>query len=244
MSLLALALTAAAGTCTEIDAGDVLMIPPPAVIVLGERPGLAPDGPRAARVVRRLADVAPVTLALEALPPATQPTLDAYAEGGVPTERLADSLEWERRVGLPWRPYSGLVTAALHDVSVVAVGAPPEPPPAGTQVPVASQYVDILADGLGRHAMPLALEADYLQLASWRDHRIAAASLGAWDGRGYLVIVTHRARVEGGFGVSWQAALQSEAPVHAFTLAWGGEPPCYPGDQVWKESLLEKWLGP
>jgi hypothetical protein len=34
--------------------------------------------------------------------------------------------------------------------------------------------------------------------------------------------------------------LATEKAVHGFVLAWGGEPPCYMGDRVWKESLWEK----
>ena len=30
------------------------------------------------------------------------------------------------------------------------------------------------------------------------------------------------------------------AAVHGFVLAWGGDPPCYRGDRLWKQSLWEK----
>jgi len=243
LTLSTLTAIASAGTCTAIDASDILAVPPPAVIVLGERPGDSLDGKRAARLVHRLSAAGPVTLALEALPVAAQPTLDQYAAGDIETERLADRLDWQNTVAFPYRPYAGLVTAAVDGVHVVAASAPPETPPADAQIALAPGYLSVLRDGLGGHDLPLPLEARYARTAAWRDVRIATAGITAWDDRGYLVIVTHRARVEGGFGVPWQASLLTRAPVHAFTLAWGGDPPCYSGDRVWRETLMERLLG-
>jgi len=90
------------------------------------------------------------------------------------------------------------------------------------------------------HEMPLAMQSRFVRSMAWLDHQIAETALGAWDGQGYLVILVGREHVEGGKGVAWQAGLATREAVHGFVLAWGGEPPCYMGDRMWKESLWEK----
>lgn len=243
MTLL-LALSAAfAGTCTEIDAGDVLSVPPPAVIVLGERPGVGRDDRRATRIARQLRNIAPVTVALETAPQALQPVLDRYGSGDIATEHLEEELDWELETGLPYGPYSGLLTGAVDDLNVVAVGSRSWHPPSTIDVPVSPAYLDVLRDTMGAGEMPRAAESDFLQFVAWRDHELARRSLASWDGRGYLVILTHRNRIEGGFGVPWQLGGQTEATVASFVLGWGEEPPCYDGDRVWKETFLEKLFG-
>ena len=62
---------------------------------------------------------------------------------------------------------------------------------------------------------------------------------GGLISKGYLVVVVGRGHVEGSLGVPWQIARMTTAPVHAFTLAWGGDPPCYRGDKVWRPSVDE-----
>ena len=238
---LALALTSAmAQTCTEIDGGDILAVPPPAVIVLGERPGVKKDGRRAGRVVRQLGVVAPVTVAVEQVDMSRQPTLDRYAAGEIDTEALDVELEWEDMTRLPYAAAEPVVTSSLNGADVVAIGSETWARPADAEVPVSPAYLDILRDTMGAGDMPRAREGRFLQYVAWRDNTLAKRAIEAWDGRGYLVIVTHRNRVEGGLGVAWQAEGLTDATVDSFVLAWGGEPPCYDGDQVWKETLWEK----
>ena len=81
-----------------------------------------------------------------------------------------------------------------------------------------------------RRKLPLQLELGPDQLGE---------RLDGWNGEGYLVVVTNRTRVEGGKGVPWQIDMELEQPVHSFVLAWGVEPPCYAGDQVWKPGFFE-----
>ena len=70
---------AAPNTCVPIDASDILEIPPPAVIVLGERHGMQPDLRRAERITKGLQRAAPVTIALEAIHQKHQVVLDNFA---------------------------------------------------------------------------------------------------------------------------------------------------------------------
>lgn len=233
----------AGGTCTEIDAGDILAVPPPAVIVLGERPGVPRDGRRAGRLVKKLGRVAPVTVALETVPRALQPVLDQYARGEIDTDDLDDALSWDEVVGLPYRSYNTLVTASVDDAGVSAIGMRNYSPPRSIDIPVPAEYLEILRDGMGQGLMPRVAEGAYLRFVAWRDHALAERALSAWDGRGYLVVVTHRARIEGGYGVPWQLAGLTDAPVEPFVLAWGIEPPCYAGDRVWDESVWESVFG-
>jgi hypothetical protein len=230
----------AAFACEPISAGDILAVPPPAVIVLGARPGHPTDLGRAARLVRGLSAAAPVTLALDAVPGDAQPVLDRYLAGELETDALADALAWEQRSPWPWPRYAPLVGAAVDGAKVVAAGVEPQAAPAYAEFPVPGTYTPLLRDSMGDHPMPLALESAYLRAAAWRDRRIASIASGAWSGDGYLVVVAHRAAVEGGVGVGWQMGVVTDKPVHTFVLAWADEPVCADADRVWRESLLEK----
>jgi hypothetical protein len=243
MTLLLALATAWAGTCTEIDAGDILAVTPPAVIVLGERPGVARDGRRARRVVRKLNAIAPTTLAIEVIDETLQPTLDRYSRGEIPTERLDVQLEWEQRVGLPYSAYSPVLTSAVDGVKVVGIGSDTWNPPEDMNVPVSPAYLEVLRDTMGTGFMPRAAEGPFLRFVSWRDHELARRSLEAWNGSGYLVILSHRSRIEGGYGIPFQLHGLTDANIDSFVLAWGGEPPCYDGDKVWSESVWEQIFG-
>ena len=156
---------------------------------------------------------------------------------------MESRLDWQTDVALPFSAYTSLVTASLHDATVVAIGSPTWTPPSDINIPISTAYLDVLRDGMGAGEMPRAAEGDYLRFVAWRDHVLAQRAVEAWDGAGYLVVVTHRARIEGGYGIPWQMASLTQAPVESFVLAWGVEPPCYEGDRVWSEGLLEKIFG-
>jgi len=226
--------------CETIGMDDVLAVAPPAVIVLGERHGTQPDLYRATRVVRKLSRRFPTTLALQAVQQTQQPILDRYARGELEPADLPDALRWEETWGFPWEPYRRLVTASDWGVQVVGVGEADEAAPTDVDFPVPGGYMPILRDAMAGHEMPLAMEARFVRTMAWSDHQMSQAALDAWDGRGYLVILVGREHVEGGKGVAWQAGLAVDDTVQAFVLAWGGEPSCYAGDRVWKESLWEK----
>lgn len=225
------------GRCELIGFSDVTDVEAPAVIVLGERHGTQPDLARAGRVVRALADRAPVTLALEAVHEQYQSVLDDYAAGNLETDALPERLSWEHSWGFPWRPYEPLVTAARHDVKVVAAGTDLGPAPAGREYPVPAGYMTILGDAMAGHEVPPEQQERFVRSMAWRDFRLAENAVGGWDGEGYLVVVVGRGHVEGGKGTPWQLAQLTDKPVHAFVLAWA-EPPCYPGDKVWKKGIF------
>ena len=124
-------------------------------------------------------------------------------------------------------------------MTVVAAGLDLGKRPEGRTTPIPNGYINILRDAFGEHEMPIELESQFVQSMAWRDFGIAEAAITGWDQKGYLVILTGRGHVEGGKGVQWQAQRMVSVPVHGFTLAWAS-PPCYPGDRVWKMSLLER----
>jgi hypothetical protein len=228
-----------AGTCETIGFTDVVEVAAPAVIVLGERHGTQPDLARATRVVNTLATNGKVTLALEAVHTKYQPVLDAYASGSMEPEELRTQLEWEQSWGFPWAPYERLVTAAAQGIRVVAAGVTLGPAPADApDFPVPAGYYALLSGAMAGHEVPVEKQGDFVRSMAWRDYAITDAAIDAWDGEGYLVVLTGRGHVEGGKGVTWQADQRVEAPVYGFVLAWGGEPPCHPGDKVWKKGFF------
>ena len=230
---------AAPNTCVPIDASDILEIPPPAVIVLGERHGMQPDLRRAERITKGLQRAAPVTIALEAIHQKHQVVLDNFAANKLEPSALESHFDWQNTWGFPYAPYAPLVTAAERDMTVVAAGLDLGKRPEGRTTPIPNGYINILRDAFGEHEMPIELESQFVQSMAWRDFGIAEAAITGWDQKGYLVILTGRGHVEGGKGVQWQAQRMVSVPVHGFTLAWAS-PPCYPGDRVWKMSLLER----
>ncbi|MBW1877501.1 MAG: ChaN family lipoprotein [Deltaproteobacteria bacterium] len=230
----------AAWECESVGMGDVLSVVPPAVIVLGERHGTQPDLRRATRIVKNLSRHAPTTLALEAVRHEQQPVLDRYAKGEVEAVDLPEALHWDEGGGFPYEPYRGLVSAADYGVRVVGVGREDNAAPNDVDFPVPAGYMPILRDAMAGHEMPLAMQSRFVRTMAWLDYQMAESAVEAWDGRGYLVIVVGRGHVEGGKGVAWQAGLAVEEAVHGFVLAWGGDPPCYRGDRLWKQSLWEK----
>jgi uncharacterized iron-regulated protein len=235
-----IAAAALAQECERIGLGDVLAVPPPAVIVLGERHGTQPDLRRADQVVFRLSQSGhPVTVGLEAVHHEYQRVLDEYAQAAMDPGDLPHLLEWDDKWGFPFRPYQPLVTAALHDATVVAAGLDLGPQPEGQTLNLPPNYIDLLRDAMAGHEMPVEMESRFVQSMAWRDFRIAELSINGWDGDGYLVIVAGRGHVEGGKGTAWQAQQMVDAPVHSFVLAWA-DSPCYPGDKVWRPTLWER----
>lgn len=224
----------AAPQCENIRFRDIVSIPAPAVIVLGERHGHQPDLRRADRVVTRLSRRGEVTLALEAVHHRMQPVLDRFAAGDLDAADLPGLLDWNASWGFAWRPYAPVVTAAVQGVAVVAAGLDLGPKPEDRDVPVPPRYIDLLRDAMQGHDMPLEMEARFVTSMAWRDFGIAEHALKAWDGQGHLVILAGRGHVEGGKGIAWQVAQQVEVPVHGFVLARGKDAPCYPGDRLWR----------
>jgi hypothetical protein len=233
--MLALFLSAAlAGDCVYVGKDQVEGVAAPAVVVLGERHGMQPDLRRAATIVRSYAARGPTTVALEAAHRDKQRALDDFAAGRVDASALPERLDWGATWGFPFPPYRPLVTASAVGAEVVAAGVALGGKPEGAEVPIPPRYVDLLRDAMGGHPVPLGQESRFVEAMAWRDFAIAEAAIAGWDGKGWLVIVTGRGHVEGGKGVAWQAARLTDARVEAFVLARGQEPPCHPGDRIWR----------
>lgn len=213
---------ALASPCTQSTVPFVVDIQAPAVVVLGERMGMSPDVPRAAKIVKTLKKKGPVTLGVQIVPAEKQPVLDRFNKGELPAVLLESELHW---TGFPYAPYSKLFATG---VPVHALGVPVEPKPDETPVPLPRGYARFLTDGMSGHPMPADLESDFAQLVAWIDMRVALQAIESWNGEGFLVILADRAHVEGGQGVSWQAQRLTEAPVHTVLLSGAGA--CYQGD--------------
>ncbi len=204
----------------------------PAVLVLGERKGHQPDLLRTERIITRLAKTGPVTVAMEAVHRDHQAVIDKYEAGSLSPTDLPDLLNWRDYWGFDFWPYERIVTASVVGAHVVGVGLDPSMRPEGAQMPIPPGYIHVLEDVL-LHAVPVELESRFVQTVAWRDFAIASAATEAWDGKGHLLILADRLHVEGGHGISWQAARMTEAPVHAFVLA-NADSPCYDGDILFR----------
>ena len=233
--MLTLLLGAAAWSqsCTMVTGADIVSTPPDSVIVLGVRRGTQPDLWRAASVARRLSRTAPVTLAIDAVPPEQQAVLDRYAEGAVLPGDLPELMGWSTWSDFEWGPYRSLVTSASWGAEVVAAGVDWSARPSDAILPLPPSYMFVLGEAFGDAPVPVAWEPRMVEMMAWRDHRIARTALEHWDGQGYLVIVADRFHVEGGKGISWQAQRMSDRPVRAFLVADAGAR-CWPGDDIWR----------
>jgi len=231
---------AAPDSCERIDIGDVLAVPPPAIVVLGARHGTQPDLRRATKIVKTFAARAPTTVALEAVQGDKQKVLDDFSQGHVAAEHLPIKLDWDREWGFPYRPYQTLVTGNGIGVHVIAAGQPLGNAPKDAEFPVPGGYMSILRDAMADHEIPLPMQSAFIRAMAWRDYQIAKQAVDGWNHMGYLVVLAGRTHIEGGKGVPWQASLLTKEPVSSFVLDWGVDPPCYPGDQVWKPGLFER----
>lgn len=229
--LIALMLSAfaQAPTCERTTLGRLAAEPGPAVFVLGERPGTPPDPARALKLVKKLRKKGPVTLALQAVPVGSQGVLDGWAKGQVPDELLGAQLGIFSHYGHAPDRYEGLIRASALGVDVHAAGVAPEAPPEGVVAPQPPAYIHVLGPAMGEAPVPVELEARYLAMVAWTDHRIARDAIEAWSGEGALVILADRLHVQGGKGIAWQAGLMTEAPVHNVLLKQS-DSPCIPGD--------------
>lgn len=235
MSLGALAQTPGmVPTCERVSLADVADVTAPAVIVLGERKGVWPDLIRAERLVRKLKATGPVTLAIEAVRAEQQPVIDQLSAGTIGLADVPGLTNWTQTWGAPYEGYTGLFDLSRDGVKVRAIGVPVQLRPDDAVVPLPPAYLHILLDAVGEHAVPVDLEPTFLQTMAWRDHRLAANAIEAWDGNGVLVILADRLHVEGGKGVSWQAQQLTEHPVGAALLA-DARTPCYAGDRIWQD---------
>lgn len=225
---------AADEACEDVRFRDLKRLEPPRIVVLGERHGHQPDLRRARRLVRVLDRQAPVRLAIEAVHHPYQAVLDRHALGRAEDSDLPALMRWEQTWGFPWKPYAPLVTAGTDGIEVVAAGLELAEMPGDASVPIPPRYMDVLRPTMGDHEVAIGMEQSFVTAMAWRDHEIARRALDGWSGEGFLVVLTGRGHVEGGKGVAWQLARQTDVPVEAIVLARGEDPPCWPGDRIWR----------
>jgi uncharacterized iron-regulated protein len=212
--------------CVALDA--LADIPPPAVVVLGERHASKPDLKLAAEAVERLAETAPVTVALEAVDHRKQAAMDQLVDGSLKPKQVEPATDWGSTWGHAFKPYlkvfkSGMAVGA----DFVGAGLPIGPAPDDLELKIPERYVSELGATAAQHGMDPNVFASSM---AWRDLVIAEKALEGWSGEGYLVILTGRGHVTDGLGVPWQIREGlSEVPVVPYLLASEG---CATGDKV------------
>ena len=221
------------GACERVSLGQVVSDPGPGILFLGERHGTTRDLNRAHKIVRKLAKHGEVTLAIEAVPAASQDVLDRLALGKVPFDALPEALQWDQRWGFSFRSYEKLLKLYRRDVRLIGVGQPFELRPEDTTVALPPGYALVLTDAMGDSPVPMELEPRLVQTMAWHDHRMAASALAGWSGQGWLVVLVDRTWLEGGLGAQWQATRLTDASVDAVLLADAGSR-CYRGDRLLK----------
>jgi len=222
--------------CEKVGMSDVIAIPAPAILVLGERHGSQPDIGRARKVIKYLREEAPVTVALEAVPETHQTVLQNYADGQLSIEALPQELEWEKHWGFPFSAYKGVFSGALYGDRLIAAGPVGSTPPRSATFPVPTGYLSVLASAMSGHEVPPEWQKTFVRSVTWQDWEIADNALSSWNGEGYLVVLASRVRVEGGKGVGWQLQQRAQVPVRSVVLAWA-ESPCFAGDWVWTPTI-------
>lgn len=242
--LLWTALAFGGSACDKITLSDIAAVPEPAIIVLGERRGAHPDVGRAARVLTRLLKKTeqPVTLAADIVHHNYQNHLDRYASGKINRDELEANLEWSKNSGTQFAPYGRIFRLSEKGLRLQAVGSDLVGPPDDLQVPVPGVYPTLVSSVIPDGEMEFGLDNRIAQTMAYWDYQVAMRALNDWNGQGYLVILTERARTEGGGGVPWQLTHASDHAVYAFLLAWA-EAYCGEGDDVWAANPILTTLG-
>jgi len=230
--------------CETISLSDIAAVPEPAIIVLGERRGAQPDLARARRVLSRLQRDADggVMLATDLVHHKYQKHLNAYTSGQTDLSTLEESLEWSNHSATSFTPYGQLFRLAEKGLQLRAVGTEWIGPPENVHPPVPGVYPSLVSSAVPEDNLPFGLDSRIAETMAYWDYQVAMRAVNEWDGRGYLVILTDRARTEGGGGVPWQLAQSDTHQVYAFLLAWA-EPYCEEGDNVWAKVPLLYNLG-
>ena len=215
--------------CTEVELDDVARAAAPAILVLGERHGSRHDLANAADVVRRLADLGPVTVALEAIGPRHQGVLDELTAGRIGVGRVRRDTDWRDTWGHAFGAYRPLLR--VRGVRFVAAGPVLGSKPEGVDVPVPDAYDDRYTDMAQAHGMDDV--AAFSAAMAYRDRRIAELAVQGWDQQGILVIVTGRGHVAGGLGVQWQLPQGLSDATTTTALLAPPDPlgPCGPDDR-------------
>jgi len=239
-----LTLAFADDSCRTITLPDITAVPEPAIIVLGERRGVAMDNLRAVKVLKALhkKTESPVTVAVDVVHHKYQHVFEQYSTGALDILQLEDALSWRTHTEVSFTPYRKLFATAVTGGTIHAVGTDLKPPPPEITPPTPGVYPSIVNSVVPDGELGFGLDAKISKTMAYWDYLVANRAANEWDGRGYLLIVTERARVEGGGGIPWQLVRQQDTPVYSFLLAWA-DPYCAKGDNVWAQNPLLSTLG-
>ena len=238
-----LSLASADDSCRSVTLPDITAVPEPAIIVLGERRGVALDNMRA-RASESTAKRAesPVTVALDLVHHKYQHVFEQYTTGALDVTDLEDALSWRTQTEVSFTPYRKFITTAASGGSLHAVGIDLEPTPSEVTPPIPGVFPSVVNSVVPDGELGFGLDAKIAQTMAYWDYLVANRAVNEWDGRGYLLIVTERARVEGGGGIPWQLVRRQDTPVYSFLLAWA-DPYCTKGDHVWSKNPLLSAFG-
>ncbi len=187
--------------CAPTTIDEIAAVQAPAIVVLGERHGHKKDLKRAAKIARALSDVAPVTVALEAVFETKQGVVDRLQRGEIRPRQVEAEADWANTRGhrfAAYRPLLGL------DVGFVAAGPPLKAEVGDREVPVPEAYNDKLQAVAIAHGMSPESVSAFSEKMALRDLRIAELALDGWDEQGILVVVAGRGHVAEGLGITWQ----------------------------------------
>ena len=237
-------LSLADDACHSITLPDITAVPESAIIVLGERRGAAVDTARALKAIRGLQKKTngPVTVALDIVHHKYQHVFEQYTSGSLEVTRLEEALSWSTQTEAAFTPYRKLIDAARAQGSIHGVGSDLSATPKDISPPIPGVYPALINSVIPDGDLAFGMDAKIAKTMAYWDYQIANRALNEWDGQGYLVILTERARVEGGGGVPWQLVRAQDKPVYSFLLAWA-ESYCTPGDNVWSKNPLFSTLG-
>lgn len=223
---------AQSGACEKVGIGKITSDAAPHVLFLGARHASRRDLARARRIVKKLADQGPVTLAMEPVWAGSQRALDRLQNQRLRFERLEEALRWSENFPYSFQPYERLLQMhELPNVTLLAAGQPIELVPDGQTVAVPAGYSAVLGDATGDGPVPASLSDRFTETVAWHDRRVAQTALDGWSGEGWLVVLVDRTWVEGGLGMPWQADQLTDVAVSSALLA-NAKTRCYDGDRV------------
>ena len=234
----------AADPCKTISASDILSIPEPAVIVLGERFGSRVELARASRVIKGLAkkSTGGVTLATERVHYDHQKAFDQFSTNGFSTSTLEQDLNWGAETPVSFKPYGRLFKQAAVHANLIAAGPNMTAPTNDVQPPVPAVYPALVSSVVAQDQLTFGMDNRISRILAYWDYQVAMRALHQWDGKGYLVIMTERARSEGGGGVPWQVSHEGSHTAYSFLLSWANSY-CEEGDNVWAKVPLLHTMG-
>jgi hypothetical protein len=211
--------SATEGQCVSTSISSAI-VDAPAVLVLGARRGMQPDHLRAREVIRRLRRHSDVTLAVDVVTTQGEIWHKQHVANGFEDDALPLALRWDTEVSFPWSVYRPLLTN--NKIDWVGIGSDnSEMPGPDEMIQVPIGIGDRIRSSSGGHDVPASRQDSLMRTIAWQEQRMAAAALEAWDGKGYLVVLADRFRVQGLGGLAWHFERQTSAPVDAYLLAWG-----------------------